>query len=153
MTPQLNRNGIITLAIPADIITNAGGNTSVDRNFEYQAPTQPNIIDFDWPDVVNSGVGTFFLDIDFNVNVTGLTTSDFILDAPSSVSITSITWGTTPIATSNRLRVRAGTLATVGADGKQYYRINFTTTSGYAGQIINLELKSNAVLGPAPVNS
>ena len=154
VTPNLNRNGTITIGVPDDCVSSAGGNEPINRNFEYVTPTQPTIIAYDWPDSIDAGVGTFFMDIDFNVAVTDFTTSDLILDAPSSVSITSITWGATSIASQSdrALRTRGGTLSTVGAAGKQYYRINFTKTSLYAGQQVNLELKASAVLGPAPVN-
>ena len=153
LTPQLNRNGIITLAIPADIITTAGGNEFADRNFEYVIPTVPTIENFDWPDTIPAGAGTFFVDIDFNTSVTGLASTDLILDAPSSVSITSITWGTTSITSTARAsRTRGSTLSTVGAAGKQYYRVNLTKTSSYAGEQVTLALKADAVLGPNPAN-
>ena len=153
VVPNLSRNGIITIEIPNDVVTSTGGNTATDRNFVYTIPTVPTIDNYDWPDTIPAGSGTFFVDFDFNTNITGLTTTDLILDAPSSVTLTSITWGSTSISSTARSsRLRGSTLSTVGATGKQYYRVNLTKTTSYVGEQVTLALKAGAVLGPNPAN-
>ena len=157
VVPPANTQGTLNVVMQRNAVTSvqgvAGPLTSENSGsvaFETFGAA-PTIEDIDWPDSVAIGAGTFFMDIDFNEKVTGLSTDDFILDAPESVSLTSISWGTTSIASESdrTMRTRASQLSAVGAEGEQYYRLNFTNTAAYAGETISLTLKSMTVRGPA----
>ena len=156
VTPPPNQEGTLNVVLARNSCTSVQGVQGPPDNensgsiaFDTKG-AEPDVDNIDWPDNIPVGAGTFFVDVDFNELITDFMINDLILDAPSSVSITSISWGTTSITDQpNRaMRTRASSLANVGADGQRYYRINLTTTSAYAGENVQLFIRALGIRGP-----
>ena len=155
VTPPPNTEGTLNVVMQRNAVTSdqgvAGPITSENSGsigFDTYG-IEPTVINYDWPDNIAAGAGTFFVDIDFNEDITGLATEDFILDAPSSVTISSISSGTTSIASESDRTMRTRSTTVTNTSEAQYYRVNFAKTAAYAGEIVSLTLKSLAVSGPA----
>ena len=115
-----------------------------------------NVINYDWPNPIPNGAGDFFVDFDFDQNITGLEIGSLILDAPSSVSfkstdpITYTNQDTQSIANQSDRTMRTRDLTAVIPDtGIKYYRIHLTKTDDYNGETLSLALKGGSVRGPA----
>ena len=154
VTPPANTEGTLNVVMQRNAVTSdqgvAGPITSENSGsvaFDTFG-TEPTVIDYDWPDTIPAGAGVFFVDIDFNVDITGFATEDLILDAPSSVTISSISSGTTSIASESDRTMRTRSTTVNDTSAAQYYRVNFAKSAGYAGEIVSLTLKSLAVRGP-----
>ena len=152
--PPANTEGTLNVVMQRNAVTSdqgvAGPLTSENSGsigFDTYG-TEPTVINYDWPDNIAAGAGTFFVDIDFNVLITGLATEDFILDAPSSVTISSISSGTTSIEDESDRTMRTRSTTVTMSSEAEYYRVNFAKTAAYAGEIVSLTLKSLAVRGP-----
>ena len=152
--PPYNTEGTLNVVMQRNAVTSdqgvAGPITSENSGsiaFETFG-MEPTVINYDWPDTIPSGAGTFFVDIDFNVAITGFATEDLILDAPSSVTISSISSGDTSIEdeSDRTMRTRGGTVTDTSE--ARYYRVNFAKTAAYVGELVSLTLKSMAIQGP-----